>query len=168
VDRLDTWLNAQRGWRRLAIIGVAWYWPTVCLGFCVSGFCTLAFSSSWPSMPALAIVAIAILAIPASVGVGSIMAVIYSRRARNPKRNKGLPPFLMWRQIAVPLVLLPTIAATTLTADHGPPATGGPRLAGLQMISGIIVIVLAVENYRYGRRFTRSPGAMEPAALADE
>jgi hypothetical protein len=46
VDRLGNWLNAQRGWRRLAIIGVAWYPPTACLGFFLS-----VFLPSWPPTP---------------------------------------------------------------------------------------------------------------------
>ena len=79
MDRLDIWLNAQRGWRRLAVIGVSSYMPTVCLGFCVMGFWILGVSSSLPPMPVAGIVAIALLAIPAAVGLGSITAVAFDK-----------------------------------------------------------------------------------------
>jgi hypothetical protein len=167
VDRLDTWLNAQRGWRRLAIIGVASYMPTFCLGFCVSGFCILAFSSSLPPMPVAAIVAIAILAFPAAVGFGSIMAVIYSRRARNPKRKKGLPPFFMWRQIALPWLLIPTLLNATLLNTQDRSTPDERALALLQVIFSIAMIALALETWRYGRRFTRPHGAGQ-ASVGDE
>ena len=167
MDRLDTWLNEQRGWRRLAIIGVSSYMPTVCLGFCVMGFFILGFSSSLPPMPVAAIVAIAVLAIPAAVGLGSIMAVIYSRRARNRKRKKGLPPFFMWRQIALPWLLIPTFLNAILlnTQDRSTPDVRA--LALLQVISSIAMIALALEIWRYGRRFSRPRGAGQ-ASVGDE
>jgi MFS family permease len=166
MDRLDTWLNAQRGRRRLAVIGVSSHMPTFCLGFCVLGFCVLGSSSSLP-MPVAAIVAIALLAIPAAVGFGSIMAVIYSRRARNPRRKKGLPPFFMWRQIALPWLLIPTLLNATLlnTQDRSTPLERA--LALLQVISSIAIIALALETYRYSRRFARSREAGQPT-LAEE
>ena len=99
MDRLDTWLNAQRGWRRLALIGLATYAPIACLGFGILGF--FALFELILAFGAAAIVAIAALALPAAVGLGSISAAIYSRRARNPKRRKGQPPFFMWRFIAL-------------------------------------------------------------------
>jgi hypothetical protein len=167
MDRLDTWLNAQRGWRRLAIIGVSSYMPTVCLGFCVMVFCILGFGSSWPPMPVAAIVALAVLAIPAAVGFGSTLAVIYSRRARNPKRKKGLPPFFMWRQIALPWLLIPTFLNAILlnTQDRSTPDVRA--LALLQVISSIAMLALALETWRYGRRFTRPRAAGQPSAGAE-
>jgi amino acid transporter len=148
VDRLDTWLNAQRGWRRLAFIGLATYAPIACLGFGILGFFAL-FSSSSPSVPA--IVAIATLALPAAVGLGSISAAIYSRRARNPKRRKGQPPFFMWRFIALMWMILAGVATTSLTSP------GQEAAAIAHLICTILVIPLAVVNYRYSRRFSRAP-----------
>jgi hypothetical protein len=154
VDRLDTWLNAQRGWRRLALIGVAWYLPVFCLGFCLS-----VFLPAWPPTPNPVLVAIALLALPGSVGLGSILAALHSRRARSPKRKKGLPPFLMWRQIALPWVLAAGLATTRVANQVAP---------GSLMISAIIIFALAVENWRYARRFITPSAVVEPAALADE
>jgi hypothetical protein len=165
VDRLDTWLNAQRGWRRLAIIGVASYAPIACLCFACLGFSLL--SSSEPSIPVPAVLAIAILAIPAAVGVGSITAVIYSRRARNPKRKKGLLPFLMWRQIALPWLLIPTFLNAILLNTQDRSTLDERALALLQLVSSIAMIALAFETWRYSRRFTRPRGAGQ-ASLGDE
>jgi len=75
------------------------------------------------------------------------MAALHSRRARRPGRKKGLPPFFMWRQIALPWVLVAGLAIGRI-------APGNQALAGSQMISAIIMIALAVENWRYARRFT--------------
>jgi hypothetical protein len=167
VDRLDTWLNGQRGWRRLAIIGGTFYLPTVWLGICPA-LCVAAFRSSGNPIPLPAIVAIAVLAIPAAVGFGSIMAVIHSRNVRNRKRKKGLPPFLLWRPIALAGVVLPTSGVNLWLANQDPPAHGNLNVAGFQLISAVIVIALAVENIRYSRRFIKPPRAIEPTALADE
>jgi amino acid transporter len=161
VDRLDTWLNAQHGWRRLTIIGVASYAPIACLSFgCLDFFSLL--SSSGPSVPVRAVVAIAVLAVPAAVGLGSITAMIHSRRARSPKRRKGWPPFLMWRQTA----LLWMILAGIVTAPLTPP--GNRTIALVHVIFAILVIPLAAETYRYSRRFTRALGEVKLPALGVE
>jgi hypothetical protein len=161
VDRLDTWLNAQRGWRRLAIIGVATYAPIACLVFACLGFFSL-LSSSGPPVPVGAVVAIAVLAVPAAVGLGSITARIYSLRARSPKRRKGWPPFLMWRQISLLWMILAGIA----TAPLVPP--GNRAIALVHLIFAILVIPLAAETYRYSRRFTRALGEVKLPALGVE
>ena len=161
MDRLDTWLNAQRGWRRLAIIGVATYAPIACLVFACLGFFSL-LSSSGPPVPVGAAVAIAVLAVPAAVGLGSITARIYSLRARSPKRRKGWPPFLMWRQISLLWMILAGIA----TAPLVPP--GNRAIALVHLIFAILVIPLAAESYRYSRRFIRPLGEVEQPVLGVE
>jgi hypothetical protein len=160
VDRLDTSLNAQRGWRRLAIFGMAWYLPIFLIAFCV-----VVFPGS--PTPVLAVVAIAILALPTAVGLGSIMAVVYSWRARNPRRKKGLAPFFMWRQMALPWLLIPTLLNATLLSAQGRSTPDDRALALLQVISSIAIFALALETYRYSRRFTRPRGAGQPT-LAEE
>jgi hypothetical protein len=79
VDRLDTWLNAQRGWRRLALIGATLYAPTFMTGFC-AWLCVGLWAggaAQGPTLPALAIGAI--LAVPAALGLGSATAAIRAR-----------------------------------------------------------------------------------------
>jgi hypothetical protein len=160
VDRLDTWLNEQRGWRRLAVFAMAWYWPTVWIAF---------FFWVFPrtSLSVIVIVAIAMLALPAAVGLGSIMAVIYSRRARNRKRKKRLGPFFMWRQILLPWLMIPTLLNATLLNTQGRPTPDERVLVLLQVIFSIAIFALALETWRYSRRFTR-PYEPGQATLAGE
>jgi Na+/phosphate symporter len=159
VDRLDAWLNAQRGWRRRAIIVAAFDPPTALLGISVSLFIDLwaAGPSGGPALPALAISAIAVLALPVAAGLGSVMAVIHARRAANPRRNRRQPPFFMWRMIAALWLMLSTELCATLLQTLGRPTTGHRVLAGLQLILAIALIPLWVETVRYSRRFTRPP-----------
>jgi hypothetical protein len=150
VDRLDTWLNAQQGWRRLTIVGVAFYAPVGCLAFACLGFFVLASSSS---IPVPAVVAIAVLTLPAAIGLGLILDAVHSRRARSPKPGKKpRPPFFMWRQTALLWTILAGMGTTPLT----PP--GNRAIAIAHIILAILVIPLAAENYRYARRL-RSSGA---------
>ena len=89
------------------------------------------------------------------------MAALHSRRARNPGRKKGLPPFFMWRQLALPWVLIAGAAVGRIDPRN-------EDFVDFQMVSAIIVIALAVENVRYARRFTTPTALAEPSALADE
>ena len=91
MDRFDTWLNAQRGWRRLTIVAVAFYAPIGCLSFGCLAFCSL-FSSSRPSVPVPTVVAIADLALPAAVGVPlGAETYRYSRRFTRALGEVELP-----------------------------------------------------------------------------
>jgi hypothetical protein len=158
VDRLDTWLNAQRHWRRLALIGATLYPPTVLIGFSSwLGFDLWATGASPdPTLPALAICAIVVLAVPVAVGLGSVRVVIYAREARNPRRKKALPPFLMWRTTALFSLMFATSLLAMLVANQDSLTTAHKILDGLQIIFAIGVIALAVETLRYSRRFARA------------
>jgi hypothetical protein len=156
VDRLDTWLNAQRGWRRLALIGATLYAPTfmtgfytrLCLGLWAGG------ASRGPTRPALAIGAI--LAVPAALGLGSVTAVIHARNARNPNRKQPLLPFLMWRTTALFWLMLATSLSATLVVDQSSSAASHRLLGGLSLIFALAVIALTVEILRYSGRFARA------------
>ena len=156
MDRFDTWLNAQRGWRRLALIGAALYAPTFMVGFYTwLGFDLWAAGASGdPTWPALALCVV--LAAPVAVGLGSISAMIYARQARNPGRKKGLLPFLMWRTTALFWLMLATSLSATLVADHGSSTTTHRLLGGLQLLFAIALFALCVEILRYSRRFARA------------
>jgi hypothetical protein len=161
VDRLDTWLNAQRGRRRLAIIAIAWYISGVLIG--LSAYIVVANSSylagaAWTPMPTVAIVAITVLAAPAGVGIGLMADASYARKARRPNRKKGLPPFLMWRQIALPWLLIPTELTAMFAGDQGLPRSDREALALTQVVFAVALIALSVELWRYSRRFTKPVG----------
>ena len=157
MDRLDTWLNAQRGRRRLVLIGISWYLWAVLLGFSayavVSSWASLS-GASWTPVPIVAVVAIAVLAVPAAVWSGSMAAAIHAWKARRPNRKKGLPPFFMWRQMVLPLLLVPTEMNATFAVDPGMPISDRKALLLVQVVSCVAIIVLAAEVWRYSRRFT--------------
>jgi hypothetical protein len=160
VDRFDTWLNAQRGWRRLALIGAALYAPTVTIGFCSwLGFeLWAAEASPDPTLSALAICAIVLLGVPVALGLGSVRELIYAREARNPRRKKALPPFLTWRNTALFWLMFATFLLATRVADRGsgPLTTGHRVLVGLQLFFAIALIAVCVETLRYHRRLART------------
>jgi hypothetical protein len=145
VDRFDTWLNAQRGWRRLLLMIATWYASTLLL--CCSVWM---LSTSEFALPALDATVIAVLAIPATICLGSAMAANYARRARNPRRKKGQPPFFMWRT-AVGLWLIPL----DLLIGFGPLREHHRTVFVLEMILVGGYLLLVAETRRYTDRFTR-------------
>jgi hypothetical protein len=146
VDRLDTWLNAQRGWRRLLLMIATWYASTLLLCCCAWMLSTSDFA-----LPALDATVIAILAIPATICLGSAMAANYARGARNPRRKKGQPPFFMWRT-AVGLWLIPFYV---LIGFLSPFRAHHRTVFVLEIILVGGYLLLVAETRRYTDRFTR-------------
>ena len=147
MDRLDTWLNAQRGWRRLLLMIATWYGSTLAISYGIWGLSTSEFA-----VPALDIAVIAVLAIPGAVCIGSVLATIYARRARNPRRKKGLPPFFMWRT-TVGLWLL----SSELLLGVFEPAPRAPHVGYLADVdlAGRLFPARTERHRRYTDRFTR-------------
>lgn len=156
MDRFDTWLNTQRGWRRLALIAVAGYAPTVMVGF-YSWLCLGLWAGGASQGRTLSAFAIcAILAVPAAACLSAVGAMLYARQARNPRRKQALPPFLMWRMTALFSLMLASSLSATFVADQGSSTASHRVLAGLQLIFAVAVIALFVETLRYRRRFARA------------
>ena len=146
MDRLDTWLNAQRGWRRLLVLIATCYGSTLVLSYGIWGLSTSEFA-----VPALDTVLIAVLAIPGAVCIGSVMAKIDARRARNPRRKKGQPPFFMWRTTVGQWLL-----SSELLLGIFSPLYGHHRwVIGLMLILLCGFFLLVLETRRYTDRFTR-------------
>jgi hypothetical protein len=146
VDRLDTWLNAQRGWRRLLLMIATWYGSALVLGRGVWGLSTSEFA-----LPALDSIVIAVLALPGAVCIGSVMAVIYARHTRSPKRKKGQPPFFMWRTTLGLWLLSFDLSITVFL-----PTPGHHRsilVLAMVFLGGYLLLLL--ETRRYMDRFTR-------------
>jgi hypothetical protein len=155
VDRLDTWLNAQRGWRRLALTAAAGYAPLVMVGF-YSWLCLGLWAREGFRDPTLAALAVcAILAVPAAVGLSSIGAMLYARQARNPRRKKAPLPFLMWRMTALFWLMLVSSVSGTFATDQGSSTATHRDVGGLELVFAIAVIAMFLETLRYRRRFTR-------------
>jgi hypothetical protein len=146
VDRLDIWLNAQRGWRRLLLMLATCYGSTLVLSYGIWGLSTSEFA-----VPALDTALIAVLAIPGAVCIGSVMATSHARRARNPRRKKGQPPFFMWRT-TVGLWLL---SSELLLGIFNPPVGHHRWVIWLMLILLGGYLLLVLETLRYKERFTR-------------
>lgn len=156
MDRLDTWLNAQRGWRRLLLIAVAGYAPTVMVGF-YSWLCLGPWAGGTFRGPTLSAIAIcAILAVPAAVGLSAVGAMLYARQARNPRRKQASPPFLMWRMAALFWLMFTSPLSATFAAYQGSSTASHRVLGGLQLISAVAVITLFAETLRYRRHLARA------------
>jgi MFS family permease len=109
VDRLDTWLNAQRGWRRFALLMLQIGPIAVLLAFCCVG-------ASGRSLPPLS------LAFAGVVAVGLVGAALLSllrlwlhaRRGRDDRKKRV--PLLTWRAMAyTPVMMGPFILIVILS-----------------------------------------------------
>jgi len=146
VDRLDIWLNAQRGWRRLLLMIATWYGSTLVLSYGIWGLSTSEFA-----VPVLDTALIAVLAIPGAVCIGSILATIYARRARNTRRKKGQPPFFIWRTTVGQWLL----SSELLLGIFNPPYGHHMWVIWLMLILLLGFFLLVLETQRYTARFTR-------------
>jgi hypothetical protein len=153
VDRLDTWLNAQRGWRRLLLMIATWYGSTLCLCCGVWGLSTSEFT-----LPTLDAIVIAVLAIPGAVCIGLVMVANYARHTRSPRRKKGQPPFLMWRTTVGVWLLSFELLITVFMPLHW----RHKPVFVLAMILLAGYLLLLVETRRYTDRFTRPRGDYLP------
>jgi hypothetical protein len=145
VDRLDTWLNAQRGWRRLLLMIATWYGSTLVLCCGVWGLSTSEFT-----LPTLDAIVIAVVAIPGTVCIGLALAANYARRTRSPRRKKGQPPFLMWRTAVGVWLLSFELLITVFMPLHW----RHKPVFVLAMIFLGAYFLLLVETLRYTDRFT--------------
>ncbi len=156
MDRLDTWLNAQRGWRRLPLMIATWYGSTLSLGCSVWELSTSEFT-----LPVLDATVIAVLALPGAACIGSVLAANYARNALNPKRKKGLPPFFMWRTTVGLWLITFDLSIGALIPHHG----HHKAILALSMILVGGYFLLVVETHRYTGRFTRPRGADLPESM---
>jgi hypothetical protein len=146
VDRLDTWLNAQRGWRRLLLMIATWYGSTLVLGCSVWDLST----SEFP-LTILDAVVIAVVALPGTVCIGLAQSANYARSTRNPKRKKGQPPFLMWRTAVGMWLLTFGLLITVFMPPHW--RHKPVFVLAVIFLGGYFLLVL--ETLRYTHRFTQ-------------
>jgi len=156
VDRLDTWLNAQRGWRRLLLMIATWYGSTLVLCRGVWGLSTSEFT-----LPTLDAIVIAVIAVPGTVCIGLALAANYARSTRNARRKKGQPPFFMWRMTVAQWLL----SFALLTTVFIPLYSHHKTVFALQMISLAGFYLLILEIRRYTDRFTRPRADYLPQSM---
>jgi hypothetical protein len=112
VDRVDHWLNAQRGWRRYLLcwlqVGPAIVW----IGVCVRE--VWAMGDRAPAGPLAFGAASALIALP----VACLLAVVSDRRAR---RSPGTAwPLLSWRAMTWGIALAFGGAVVEVLYGHAP------------------------------------------------
>ncbi|HEY5398534.1 MAG TPA: hypothetical protein VIL16_24420 [Trebonia sp.] len=99
MDRLDTWLNAQRGWRRFGLLLVQIGPIAVLLAFCV-------VRVSGPSLPPLGLAFAGVVALGlAGAALLSLLRLwLHARRGRDDRKKQV--PLLTWRAIAYSPVMM--------------------------------------------------------------
>jgi hypothetical protein len=116
VDRLDTWLNSQRGWRHLL---VAWL-MALPGGIALSEMWVLMSSMFGPTaLGVSAVLERMALGFVASVPLAVLVFSIESRSRRRPsKRGKNRMPRYRWRGMVAISLLIAANACITLTTSE--------------------------------------------------
>jgi hypothetical protein len=147
VDRLDTWLNAQRGWRRFALLMVQIGPIAVLLAFCVVG--------AWgPSLPplGLAFAGVVALGLAGAALLCVLQLWLHARRGRDDRKNQV--PLLTWRAIVYsPVMMGPFILIVSLS--NAPPVWHRQHhraldIAFLILLPGMLFV--SWERARYQKR----------------
>jgi hypothetical protein len=150
VDRLDTWLNAQRGWRRLALLWLQLYLPSILIiNAYLSGRNLVAEQTSGTEL-------VWLLALPfpcAAVLIGPVLLAQARRERRARKRGSFSPPLLSWRFTGFFLFLAAEMTIPTIAVANTFDWKQQHRLVGMiALICSICLIVMFLENFRYIRR----------------
>ena len=143
VDRLDTWLSAQRGWRRDLLL---WLY----IGPLVIMLCAMAWS--WTGQAGW-------VAIPIVLGIGGWLSIRRPEeiRRRTP-RKKWRPPDLSWRRTLAALLLS---ACQAVNAYIGPDETTArwrhwhPAFGTVNLVASAAFTILVIAAFRYVRRMSR-------------
>jgi hypothetical protein len=119
VDRLDTWLNAQRGWRRFWLLWLNLYPIAMCLGVITMGWQGL--TGSEPPGPAFIFWSLA-LSVPGALLL-TVLVLLTRRRyeRRAVTRGKIQKPLFFWRMTGYIFLLISamTIQQFGMTQPHG-------------------------------------------------
>jgi hypothetical protein len=143
VDRLDTWLNAQRGWRRFGSLMLQVGPPCVLTSFACFGL----FRARLPSH-GLAFVGIIALGVVAAVMLG----LLDTGRARKDGGKRAFR--ITWRNIAYTPVMMCPFLLILLTFNASPEWRqqhhGAAATALFVLVPGMFILTL--ERARYERR----------------
>lgn len=155
MDRLDSWLNAQRGWCYFALLCLN-IWPlAVPLGDGILAL--LVFSSPLPLYPSVQSILLATaLSIPGVVPLAGLVLLLRLwgiRYAR--KHGKPVKPLLTWR-LALAMLFMASGQTLSMLQDAEPYT----RNSAHQVLSLVIMVLLAggalviLWNFRYQQRTT--------------
>ena len=160
MDRLDTWLNAQQGWRRYALVSLQSYGPSVLMVNAYLGWRDL--PSGQPSQTQYAwLLALAIPCAAALAGPALLLRTASERRIR--RRAGFVAPGLSWRVTGMLLLLASSTTLMTFIDGH---SQGWKQqhdgLWTVVLILPVCSFALGLEGFRYARRIRRL--AVQPAA----
>jgi hypothetical protein len=160
VDRLDTWLNAQRGWRRLGLLWLQTFPASILVVNAYLGWRGLSDSqpagTEWVWLVALAVPCTTVLA-----GVVLLLRPGSERRAGS--RGRFVQPLFSWRGTGFILLLASSKVADVYVTSA--PYDWKQRHHALSAILMVLIIgacVLGFENFRYIRRMRRLAAAAAP------
>jgi hypothetical protein len=143
VDRLDSWLNSQVGWRRAVLIWLQLSIPLIGCG------CSL-WSLITPGVPGLGLgflEAVAWSVLAAALATGIVLAVEHSRATRHSDR-----PVLSWRFSAAMLCMTAQALLGELTNQQ-------PYWPRIHRVVDIVSMVLILGGLTFGieaaRRYRR-------------
>jgi hypothetical protein len=159
VDRVDRWLNAQRGWRRLLVGWLVTAPALVVMGLWWSGWGNIDSGTTVPTGAVLLHVAIAALA-----GIPLMAVQVWPRRRR--RKSRAWEPRFSWRMI---------VGMDTLMTGMGVLAYANTRTLAWQqhqhhLVSAALFVSLVVDgvmliwNGLYSRKLRRQAGASARAA----
>jgi hypothetical protein len=150
VDRLDLWLNAQRGWRREALIWLQLAPLTFMLGAAAFALFGL---TAWGVAGPIALAAL-------------FRAAVRMRPAIGHARKKWIPPLFSWRRMAGLLALSASQSPNAfIAAEYG---TSGwqhwHRVTGaVALVASIAFLAALIADLRYTRRLSRQATAAPQA-----
>ena len=156
MDRLDTWLNAQRGWRCFALSWAQLYAPALLMVNAYLG---------WRNLPSgqaseMQYVWLLALAVPcAAVLAGPLLLLRAARERRVSRRGGFSEPFLSWRLTLMFLLIGSSVTLVAFINGHG---LGWEQqhngLWTVALILPICALALGLETFRYARRIRRANG----------
>jgi hypothetical protein len=157
VDRVDRWLNVQRGWRRL-LVGWLFFAPLfVDAGFLWSGWGNLDDQATVPTGSVLVRVVIALVA---GIPLVAVLVRLQTRR----RKSRPWEPGFSWRLFAAMYVFMAGAGAES----YGETRTWVWRHQHLPfkalILSNAVACVLGIWNARYYRKLRRQAEADAQAA----
>jgi hypothetical protein len=151
VDRLDTWLNAQRGGRRELLV---WLW----LSPLAAMIAAMTWASFEPAGPGLIIAALVVLVL-LRVGTRTLMR---ARPSATPEDRdaKWTPPVFTWRQFAMIYLICPNIIINVLFWPVQSPGWEHWHQIhdNAELICSVCFLALVIGEIRYLRRLRQNSG----------
>jgi hypothetical protein len=142
MDRLDVWLNAQRGWRRFALLMLQVGAPCVVISFGCFGLLNRLPAHG---LPLAGIIALGVVA-------AGMTGLLDAWRARNGRSERAVR--LSWRVMAYTPVIMSPFILILLTANASP--EWDQQHHALKTIALFVllpcVLIVTLERMRYERR----------------